>query len=512
MTKTIRKAILGSILLLLVLAYVIYAIYLTPRQRAAAHLEYIHNSINEMHPAILEEEATAFNTWNKAGYQKAKALLSAVNSQADELALLNFYLAGYKDAHLGGSLNHTPYRKFEFNSELWAGWLLKATNTGYIVAYSKGDENSPPLNARLISCDNKAIDELLQENYAPYIDSRWNILKARDSAAKALTLDRADVAILNRPKLKNCTFLIGESSRSYPLNWSTISASESAAINAQYQHPYHLPFLEKPAPDIAWIHASDFSLFTPEAVKAQQKLLQDIAALPKDNALIILDTRGNGGGSSMNGQNIMDAIFTDKQANEYLYNNFNYRYQGANAIFRASWPLYWSEDYSYKRLVANQGEESEQAQYLKQFLIRLKHALDTGEKQLYQNETPVTYSGSAAPTDAWRSSIKLVLITDKHCVSACLDFVDLIKLIPNTLHVGEPTDADTVYTEIAYMQSNYAKETFNFIVPVKKWTKRIREDNKPYNPDILYQGDMSNDKALEQWTIEKAKQYFKLNH
>lgn len=214
----------------------------------------------------------------------------------------------------------------------------------------------------------------------------------------------------------------------------------------------------------------------------------------------------------MNGSNIMDAIFTqDNQAKEYLNNNYNYRNQGANALFRASWPLYWSEDYRYTQLVANQGDESEQAQYLKQFLIRLKHALDTGKKHLYQSETPVTYSGSAALADVWESSIKLVLITDKTCVSACLDFVDLIKLIPNTLQVGEPTDADTAYTEIAYMQSGYAKETFNFVVPVKKWNKRMREDNKPYNPDILYQGEMSNDKALEQWTIEKAKQYFKLS-
>lgn len=211
----------------------------------------------------------------------------------------------------------------------------------------------------------------------------------------------------------------------------------------------------------------------------------------------------------MNASNIISAIFTnDPQALQYHDNQYNYRQQGAQATYRTSWQLYWSRDYSYRKVIANEGKESENVQDLEQFLARLKKALEADEQSLHQNETPIGYDGGGAPTDEWKSTIKLVLITDKTCVSSCLDFVDSIKLIPNTLHLGEPTDADTAYTEIAFMQSSYAKKTFNFLVPVKKWNKRLREDNQPYIPDVIYEGDMNDDAALQQWVLAQAEQHF----
>ncbi|WP_323814236.1 S41 family peptidase [Cellvibrio sp. NN19] len=511
MIKNIFTAFFVAIVLLLITAAIVYAAYLTPQKRAAAHLEYIHTSISEMHPAMLEPNATAFHSWHKDGFQKAKGLLAQVNSQADEIALINFYLAGYQDAHLSGHLDHIPYQSLDLRKDIWTGWLLKATNKGYFVTYSKNGEAYPPEKSHLISCDNTEIDVLLHEHYAPYIDNRWHILKTRDSAAKALTQDRATIGVLNRPALKQCTFEINGAVKTYPITWLAISEDDASTISSHYQYPYHLPSLFQPAPDTVWIRARDFGLYTQEAVKSQQQLLHDISAASKENSLIIVDVRGNSGGNSINGTDIISAIFNyDEKAKEYVFNEYNYRLQGAQPIYRASWQLYWSYDYSYKKIIANHGKESEYAQYMEKFLVRLKKALDAGEQSLPQNETPIEYNSGDAPTDEWKSTKKLLLITDKTCVSACLDFVDLIKLLPNTLHLGEPTEADTAYTEIAFMQSEYAREKFNFLVPVKKWNKRMRKDNQPYTPDVTYEGDMSDDKALQQWALTQAKQYFGL--
>ncbi|HEY0894539.1 MAG TPA: S41 family peptidase, partial [Cellvibrio sp.] len=271
---------------------------------------------------------------------------------------------------------------------------------------------------------------------------------------------------------------------------------------------YVPPSVSEPTPDKLWIRASDFALHTPEAAQSQQKLLDDLALIKEVN-LIVLDTRGNAGGSSTHGINIFNTIINkDEKAATYLANQFHFKNQGATALFRASWQLYWSYDYALKTLIANQGKEFSDAQYLEKFQVRLKQALETGEQTLYQSETPDESNAIPPPNDEWESNIKIVLITDRTCVSACLDFVDMVKLVPNLLHLGEPTNADTAYTQIADMQSKYLEETYNFMVPVKKWNKRLRDDNNPYIPDVVYEGDMNDDATLQQWVLAQAEQHF----
>lgn len=493
---------------LIVSAVIVYVRYLSPQQRAERHLDFVHKSINEMHPAILEPDATAFLDWHKNGYQKAKGLLPQVHTEADEAALLRFYMAGYQDSHLNGYLDKTPYSKFDAKEDLWTGWLLKATNTGYQVTYRKEGDDYPPEHAKLISCNGQAIDGLLRKHYAPYFDIRWQILRARDHAAKAFTQDRSSSGVLNRPEFQTCDFLVDTITKTYPFVWSPISKEEADEITIKSNTQYTPPSLSELAPGKLWIRASDFALHTPEAAQRQKNLLDDLVSI-KEIDLIVLDTRGNAGGSSTHGINIFNAIINkDEQAATYLSNQYHYRNQGATALFRASWQLYWSYDYALKKLIANQGKEFSDVQYLEKFQIRLKQALDTGEQTLYQSETPSESNAIPPPSDVWESTIKMVLITDKICVSACLDFVDMVKLVPNLLHIGEPTNADTAYTQIADMQSKYLDETYNFMVPVKKWNKRLREDNQPYIPNIIYEGDINDDAALQQWVLAQAEQYF----
>ena len=88
-------------------------------------------------------------------------------------------------------------------------------------------------------------------------------------------------------------------------------------------------------------------------------------------------------------------------------------------------------------------------------------------------------------------------------MSSCLDFVDRLKQIPNVLHWGEPTSADTVYTEVTDMWHDYHKDAYRFMVPVKQWNHRARKDNEPYIPDSVFNGNIYDDAAVEQWVLEK---------
>lgn len=508
----ISKLIMIAVVLLVItvaIAITSYVGFLSPTERTKRHLEFVHKSIDEMHPAILESDAEVFLGWHREGYEKAKSLLSKVRTNADEAALLRFYLAGYQDPHLSGYLDNHPFSKIDAGENLWTGWLLKATSTGYKIIYRKDHEAYPPQYATLVSCNGVPIDDFLQQYYAPYFDRRWHILKARDLAAKALSQNVELTSVLDRPQLKTCTFQINNLTRSFPIHWSRISEEEDSVIRSHSHYRYHPPSLSQPNSNTLWIHATDFSLFTPEAAESQRQLLQTIQTLSRENIIVILDTRGNNGGNSLNGWNIINAVFRhDKQAAQYIINKYKRESQGAQAIYRASWPLYWSREFSFKKIVASEGLESEHARHIGHFLARLERALQTGVTTLYQNENPSEHDEENSAEQDWRPLIKLAVITDKHCVSSCLDFVELTRLLPNTLHLGEPTNADTVYTEIAYMQSGYLKETFNFIVPVKKWNKRLRKDNQPYVPDVIYEGDINNDPAFQSWVLVQIQQHF----
>lgn len=479
--------------------FIAWSLFLKPAKRAERHLDFIHEAISEMHPAILESDAMEFSHWHQQGYLDAKALLKGVKSNEGIQDLLNFYLSGYQDSHLSGWLNHSPFSDLDIKNRYWAGWLLKANQSGYSVIYSVGGQDYPPYGARLVSCDGEAIDELLKNRYAPFIDRRWQILAARDKIAKALT--RKNNVI---PSVKECIFDVGDALRTYPVRWALLGNEDSDKI-AKLSHPaYQLPSVREFQANRYWVTASDFSLNSEEAVNAMQIMLDDLYAL-ENLEVVVIDLRANSGGSSYYGYAIINRlIHRDMESARYLRGKFNEIFQDADALYRASWKAYWSYHYTLANDVSLKDSNSPQSEYFQAFLTRMKKALDNKEPTFYQSEIGVI--SESEPEDAsasWNSATKFVLLTDRRCVSACLDMIDAMKQIPGLLHLGEPTDADTAYTEIAEVQSSYLSETYNFIVPIKKWTRRFREDNQPYVPDVIYDGDMNDDQVLQGWVEDQ---------
>ena len=133
MIKKINIITLAIVGLLLLSSTIFYGLYLTPQKRAAAHLEYIHRAIDEVHPAVLDKKAIEFRYWHIQGYEEAKKLLTLVKTGGDANAILRFYLNGYEDSHLGGNYFQTPYDLIDSSKSVWTGWTINATHTGYFV-------------------------------------------------------------------------------------------------------------------------------------------------------------------------------------------------------------------------------------------------------------------------------------------------------------------------------------------------------------------------------------------
>ncbi len=72
MFKKVSVTILALASLVFISASIFYSLYLTPQKRTAAHLEYVHQAIDEIHPAVLEEGATEFHRWHTQGFEQVK--------------------------------------------------------------------------------------------------------------------------------------------------------------------------------------------------------------------------------------------------------------------------------------------------------------------------------------------------------------------------------------------------------------------------------------------------------
>src|SRR5690606_5646629 len=88
----------------------------------------------------------------------------------------------------------------------------------------------------------------------------------------------------------------------------------------------------------------------------------------------------------------------------------------------------------------------------------------------------------------------LYFLTDSGCGSACLDFADLMIKMPNTIHIGEETSADTVYMEgnvINPLSSNLS----HLYYPMKVWRNRVRGNRESYIPKFKWSGSISDTKG-----------------
>lgn len=504
--KVMLKVLFSLCLLAVVCALIAYVAFVSPKERAAAHLEFVHKSVGQMHPAAVDPDAKKFQDWYKAGYEQTKALLPLVHSVADERALLNFYFAGYEESHLGGNFAYSSYNFLDNREEYWAGWVLKATTEGYKVAYSLGGHAYPTVGMQIVSCDNQPIDVFLQKYYAPYLDKRWNIYAARDKAASALSLRADYYPILQRPFISACTFKneAGEE-KIFPFAWIDMTAEVKQTINQLHFHAYIFPAVIQKSESIFWINTSDFQLNSPEAFQHHQQMLSQLKTL-KGKETLIFDLRFNGGGNSDFGNEILSAAFGEAGF-AYLEARMAEKLGETDALYRPSWPFYWSRDYMISKLKKSQGESSSEVKWLSAINARMKKALDNHEKTFSQSEAlSESKQEKVLPQDrSWQFQGNVIVLTDRSCVSSCLDFMDILKQIPRIQHWGEPTNADTVYTEVADMWHDYYKEAYRFIVPVKRWSKRLRKDNEPYIPDLLFEGNIYDDQAVEHWVLEQIR-------
>lgn len=96
---------------------------------------------------------------------------------------------------------------------------------------------------------------------------------------------------------------------------------------------------------------------------------------------------------------------------------------------------------------------------------------------------------------------RIVVIAGPSCFSACLDFLDRMRLHPSVVQVGHTTGVDTNYME------NWGRRLPSGIAsvgyPMKVYRNRRRAGNEAYAPHAPFPGNLRDTAALRAWILAR---------
>ena len=449
---------------------------------AVSDLSTVHKLIVSSHPGAIDQENRNFSDWVERGYLEAKQLSQRVESRRDAQAVLGFYISGFKDGHVG------IYQSRKDRSS-WAGFILDKRGEDFVVSHvAKGwPVPLPPVDSRVISCDGKAVREILGNEISPYVDRRLELKSTWNHLARHLTVDDADYPVLARNRANQCLIVLSSGvQQNHDLLWQE-DRGQLADVLRQPQPPQTVQNL---GGGRYWVHASNFAPSAVENVSLEKML--DVLESIDDAKLVVLDTRGNRGGNSLVGGRILSALLGEKFAKSLDGSSRSY------AMWRVS-PLALSTlDNALASTERDYGKRSEAYTFVSALRESMNAALEAKRDWLRQPDTSSLDQDRSKDSNQKTFKGQLVLVTDSFCASACLDFADAVLAVPGATHFGLSTSADTLYIDIG---SQALPSGAQFWLPLKVWRGRVRGNNQSYDPRYVFDGDINDTPAVQKWVL-----------
>ncbi|ALI03465.1 peptidase [Pseudomonas sp. FW306-02-F02-AA] len=446
-------------------------------------LSAMHQLIVSAHPGALDSNNKAFASWVEQGYLEARQLSAQVKSKKDSLAVLNFYIAGFQDGHVGLSQS-----KQEKSS--WAGFVLGMKGQSFIVKNVSKDwpVPLPPVGSEVVACDNKSVREILESDLSPYIDRRLKLHSTWLHLATQLTVDDVNYPVLGRVLPNNCLVTLPNGDQQH---FTLLWRQERGELDPLLSQPQPPQTLKDLGDGRYWIHVSNF---TPSAAEnaSLDKMLSGIKSI-NDAKLVVLDARGNRGGNSLVGVEILSALLGSKVVNGVGEQSRAY------AMWRVSPFALSTLSHVLKSMEGDYGKSSEAYKFVSGLTGSMGLALREKKDWLRQPSSSSIDQGKLKGFNAQGFKGKLALVTDSFCASACLDFADIVLAIPGTVHLGLPTSADTQYIDIG---SQSLPSGAQFWLPLKVWRDRARGNNQSYDPSFIFDGDINDTAAVQKWVLD----------
>lgn len=450
---------------------------------ARADLDAAHAAILAAHPGTIDQLNPGFRGWTEAGYQQALKLIPRVMSYDTAMDAVRFYVTGYLDGHTLYSDNVRGDALMYVN-----GWRVDKVNGAYVVTavFDKWPTALPPKGARLVECDGRSPDAIIEDDIAPVIDRR-DLRAVRDGLASAIGNMHVSAAPLSRCRFQaDGAALLDIDVKYEPVTseqyWRQLVVGEHSGAHTD---SYWL------RDGVLWIHAGNFN---PEPGSADVANLDAmLRELPRLGGVtqIVFDVRNNSGGDSAVGERIFDAATGGLDYDRSYIERLPRQY----AQWRVSDVSLAAASKNLDRQIRLYGDRSEQVTRAAGHLGALTAARAAGKPWVEQDGG---YRVTSADVERLHGKLrhyggKVALLTDYNCASACLDFADLVRQVPHTVHIGQTTSADSVYIDTGDVKLPSGN---HLVIPLKVWRNRLRDNNETLVPDVHLDVDMSDDAAV----------------
>jgi len=427
--------------------------------------------------------------WYREGFAEAIELAATIDDYPGYFFSVQHFMQGFQDGHLGAlAEDWLTDPRLSFN---WPSFIVGHEEAGFVVRHSV--EDAVPVGARLVSCDGRAADglgEVLQRFHG-----LWSVPGARNEVAPALFIDAGN-PFVDRPAV--CRWEADGTEIETPLDWRPIAADDLRARVRDATARRDYSFGVRRIDGGFWIGMPSFALGSPSVEEGMRELriaMSEWQDEIRSAELVVLDVRGNGGGSSSLGVEIAEALWGPEVVQQVQPGNVvvDWRVSAGNARFLRRTNL--------ARLTARYGAEDPSVRDYADFVAEFDRAVERGD---------VYYRTGAAEPDEAAEGVaspaispvqgRVFFLTDHACFSACLDFADVVLSIPGVEHIGLETRADAVYIDNRAVTLPSGMGLLGF--SMKVYRNRARGHNESYVPTHQWEGDISEDRALEQWVGE----------
>ncbi|WP_369059614.1 S41 family peptidase [Caulobacter sp. 73W] len=442
----------------------------TWRAMTRIDLDGAYDLLKTDHPgSALELGDVEFVRTLEANYTLAKSRAAQVENIEGYGAVLSGFAVGVGDAHVGSRVNY----RADVN---WAGVIIAKKGDAWTVAES---DVADLRDAVIVECDGVSAARFAEEKLGGF-RAVWRVGAQRIQAAPYLLIDEGNPFVL---KPKTCTFERGGVQRVENLTWRPISRTDlrTKVLKAV---PYGAAgYGVRPFAGGYWISLEGLGGKAAEVVQVVQKQSAQLHAAP----MVVLDLRGNGGGSSVFGRQIAEALVGRPRVNALLRDNES----DCNTAWRLSARNLKQIDLYKTEMRKQIGEE---------FVDNL-HAQATAAKaagQPFSAPVRCDKSREAPRSAATAPSLmegRLIVLTDHICFSSCLIVTQDFRRL-GALHVGQATNADTHFFEVRVDTLPSGLSVFSTL---QAFSPSAPKDMGPFEPALAYFDDISDTKALEAW-------------
>ena len=435
----------------------------------------------ENHPGPVDPENAGFMETARTAHASALGLADKVKDAAGYTYALRSFTAPFRDGHfpMVVDLDDLPQR--------WAGLVLAWRNERFIVAHAE-EHLAELAGAELVGCDESPASDLMLDRVFRFEPSKPDQPAYWARQAPLLLIDAGNPFA---PPPSTCEFaLLSGLYMSVDLEWTEMPERFWALSRAAR-------FGERPRTGMRswgkgryWINLPDFA-----PGEDGQQLLRDLfeqvrskRAKLRGAEVIVIDVRGNQGGSSAWGDDFVAALwgeaFRDQQAPPE-----------SSVDWRAS-PSNLEHLNNLVTMLHEQGREELVNNWLMPVVKGVKNSLAEGRP--FYRQTPETRPAQRPAEPAANPvGARVLVLTHGQCASACLDFADLLLALGGVTHIGYPTSSDTNYMELRIETLPSGKARLG--IPVKVYRNRPRASGAFYDPVIRYDGLDWSDAALEAW-------------